>query len=147
MQFVLVISSLIFAAGCLVSICAASNPQKWRKKIFEGWTGRRYGDDDEKLAPSRSVQQITAIFSALLLGGLSALLAVAALEYKDPETAAREKEVLERHFRESTEARQRESQEEFLKAVEEGFPVKDKGEPQKDEEDSGGRPASRPESK
>lgn len=147
MQFVFVISSLIFAVGCFVFICAALDPQKWRKKIFEGWTGRRYGDEDERQAPSRSVQQITAIFSALLLGAFSALFVVLAIEYKDPETVAREKEVLDSHFRESTEARQRESQEEFLKAVQQGFPVKAEDEPHKGEQDSGGQPATRPESK
>jgi hypothetical protein len=118
--FSLIFGAIFFGGGCVVLICAALNPEKWRKKLFEGWTGRQYGEDQQKRAPTKDVQRMTAIFGALVLGAFSTLFWVLVIEYKSPVTAAREKREFDSHMREFMEARRQESHEKFMEKTQAG---------------------------
>jgi hypothetical protein len=122
-QSALIIAALVFSGAFVIFIFAAMRPERGRRMIFEGLTGRRYGEDQRLRAPTRAVQQVTAIFCALVFGALSALFLVLAIEYKNPATIAREKQEMDRYFREFHAARAQQSAEKFSKNVQAGYPV------------------------
>ena len=146
-QFALIIASLVFAGGAVFFIYAVMRPERARRKIFEGFTGRSYGKDQQLQAPSRATSQMTAICSVIVFGALSIVFLILAIEHKDPATVAREKQKMDSYFREFHATRVRETAEKFLRDAQAGYPVNDVTGSPRSEQEAAEQPATAGESK
>ena len=125
MRIAIVAGGVFFLVMGVVFFRGMLHPARFRKQMFEGWTGVRFDQSVVRDEPVMPFRQVLAGVLAIVFVAFGILLLVVAVNYVDPETGAAEKARMDRHFRESTEAHLRERNEAFSQQEKDGrrFPV------------------------